>query len=217
MESNANEFSWKMEVFEWLDTAIKTMVPALLIFTFVISLSTIKQISMYPTLQEGDRVLIWNLFYKPKQKDIVIITKPNYANHQLVKRVIATDGQVVDLDPVTNKVIVDEKVLDEPYTHGKPTISEGVEYPHKVEGFHAYGDNRPHSWDSRSPAIGDINEAYAKGQPVFRIWPLNRFGFIEYNNIMPESKLHASLIAIGLISIVAGSMFLCRRCSREKQ
>ena len=94
----------------------------------------------------------------------------------LIKRVIATGGQTVDLrDGV---VYVDGVPLDEPYTQGKPSndLNSGITYPYTVPEGHVWvmGDNRTNSADSR--AFGAIPLESVTGHAVLRYWPLDRIG-----------------------------------------
>ena len=94
----------------------------------------------------------------------------------LIKRVIATGGQTVDLRD--GAVYVDGVRLDEPYTQGKPSndLNSGIQYPYVVpEGYvWVMGDNRTNSADSR--AFGAVNMEDITGRAVFRYWPLDRIG-----------------------------------------
>lgn len=94
-----------------------------------------------------------------------------------VKRVIATEGQTVDL--IDGEVYVDNKKLDEPYYEGKtyPTDS-AVNYPFTVseDSVFVMGDNRGNSLDSRATKLGDVDEDAIFGVSKFRIWPLNSLG-----------------------------------------
>ena len=119
--------------------------------------------------------------YKPKFKDIIIITQPNYLDHILVKRVIATEGQTVNIDPIKHKVFIDGKELDEPYIYEPIKMAGNIEYPVTVpkNKVFAMGDNRNNSLDSRNIEIGMIDTKYIKGNVIFRVFPFNRFGIVK--------------------------------------
>ncbi len=177
--SSDYSFDFKVEFFDMLDAAVKTLIVALFIFTFVFSFSTVKETSMLPTLFDGDKVVVRQFMYKPKFQDVVVVTQPNFMNHRLVKRVIATGGQTIDIDPVSHKVLIDGKEIDEPYIY-EPTIVRGdIEYPVTVpEGkLFVMGDNRNGSYDSRR--MGFVDERYISGKVCFRLWPKNRIGAIK--------------------------------------
>lgn len=183
--NNASENSFwiftKEDFFDGLDSAVKTLVVFFILFTFVFSFSTVKETSMLPTLFDNDKVIIWELMYNPKFQDVVVVTQPNHRNHMLVKRVIATEGQTLDIDPISHKVLIDGKEISEPYIY-EPTIMRGnMEYPLTVPKGKVFvmGDNRNDSLDSRSKDIGFVDEQYIRGRVVFRLFPFKRFGVIK--------------------------------------
>lgn len=137
--------------------------------------------SMYDTLIDGDRlVLLSSLVYNdPQQGDIVVCSKNSFDNGSgFVKRVIATEGQTVDIDFDAGIVYVDGEALDEPYIHTATTREEGIEFPVTVEKGHVFvmGDNRQRSTDSRSPMIGLVDEREIIGKAIFILSPGNNGG-----------------------------------------
>lgn len=97
-----------------------------------------------------------------------------------VKRIIATEGQTVDL--IDGAVYVDGKKLDEPYYDGEtyPTDSSVI-YPVTVsEGcVFVMGDNRGNSLDSRASRLGEVDEDAILGKSQLRIWPINTLGLTK--------------------------------------
>ena len=137
--------------------------------------------SMYDTLIQGDRLLLVSslVYNDPKQGDIVVCSKDSFQNGTcFVKRVIATEGQTVDINFATGEVIVDGEVLDEPYLYSFTYRDEGVEFPLTVgEGqIFVMGDNRERSTDSRSPIIGLIDERQILGKALMILTPGNNGG-----------------------------------------
>ena len=102
-------------------------------------------------------------------------------NGPIIKRVIATEFQIVDIDFETGTVYVDNMPLDEPYI-STPTLDKyDVEFPLTVpEGcIFVLGDNRDVSLDSRSSRIGDggmIDTRYVLGRAVYRVFPFDKMG-----------------------------------------
>lgn len=132
--------------------------------------------SMYDTLIQGDRlVLLSSLVYNdPKQGDIIVCSKESFDDGAgFVKRVIATEGQTVDIDFDAGIVYVDGAALEEPYIHTPTTRSEGIEFPLTVEDGHVFvmGDNRAQSTDSRSPQIGLVDKRQIVGKAIFILSP----------------------------------------------
>lgn len=132
--------------------------------------------SMYDTLLDGDYLLlISNVFYQnPRQGDIVVASKDSFDNGApIVKRVIATEGQTVDIDFGTGIVYVDGVALEEDYTYTMTNLDEGTSFPQVVEEGHVFlmGDNRNKSRDSRSPEIGQVDEREILGKAIFLFMP----------------------------------------------
>ena len=132
--------------------------------------------SMSPTLEPSDLVLsVKN--EKLETGDVVAFYQ---GNKLLIKRVIATSGQWVDISN-DGVVTVDGQVLDESYFKELSLGNCDIELPHQVKEAHYFimGDNRDTSLDSRANTIGDIAEEQIEGKVVFRVWPLNKFGSIR--------------------------------------
>ena len=132
--------------------------------------------SMFDTLVDGDYlVLISNVFYSdPQYGDIIVASKDSYRNGEcIVKRVIAKEGQVVDIDFKTGVVTVDGVQLEEDYLFSETKLYEGVSFPLTVsEGcLFVMGDNRMDSKDSRSTEIGLIDMREVLGKAVFLLFP----------------------------------------------
>ena len=164
-------------VYEFADILVSALLVIFLIFTFLFRLVGVEGTSMVPTLQENDRLLVSSRQYKPQYQDIVIVTQPNAFHEPIVKRVIATEGQKVDIDFEKGIVYVDDKALDEPYVNAPTLTKEGVEFPVTVPEGHIFvmGDNRNMSTDSRSPMIGFIDARYVLGKVEGRITPLGHW------------------------------------------
>ena len=132
--------------------------------------------SMSSTLHSGDLVVsVKNSSFKTG--DVIAFY---YNNNILVKRVIATSGQWVDID-LQGNVSVDHDQIDEPYLDEKSFGEPDIDFPYQVpdERVFVLGDNRAVSVDSRNSSIGCITSEQVVGKIVFRIWPLNRIGSIQ--------------------------------------
>ena len=144
----------------------------LLIFRVVIVSGT----SMNMTLLDGDYLLLLsNTFYRnPEQGDIIVVSKESFDDGAaFVKRVIATEGQTVDIDFDRGIVYVDGVALEEDYINHPTTTYGGVEFPLVVEDgcVFALGDNRGISKDSRYPDIGQIDTREILGRAIFLLIP----------------------------------------------
>ena len=171
------------ETVEYAESLAVVFVVMLLIFTFIARPATVDGESMMPTLQNGERLLISNLFYEPTAGDIVVLCgeADREEGKNLIKRIIATEGQTIDIDFEAGEVYVDGQKLDEPYILEPTYLDEGTEFPLTVpEGeIFVMGDNRNGSRDSRSLTVGTVKEEYIVGRVLFRFFPFDRFGKIS--------------------------------------
>ena len=97
--------------FEWVETIVAGVVCAVLCFTFVVRMVGVEGISMQPTLYEGDRILLSNLIPVYSNGDVVVVTKHHIDDRPLVKRIIATAGQTIDIDFEHKKVSLSIRAL----------------------------------------------------------------------------------------------------------
>lgn len=153
----------------------------ILIITFVFTMVIVDGRSMQHTLESGDKIIVTKMGYQPKDGDVIVVGKSEEGySKPIVKRVIATEGQTLKIDFENQRVIVDGKVLDEPYISSE-TIEGTAEIPEVIpEGYvFVMGDNRYISMDSRYKDIGLVNVDDIVGKAVFVLFPFDRFGFIE--------------------------------------
>lgn len=163
------------ELYEWVQALVSSVLVVVLIFTFVIRLIGVDGHSMLPTLQHGDRLLVLNsaLCGEYEYGDIVIVRKDTFMHQPIVKRVIATEGQTVNIDFTTGSVWVDDQLLDEPYINELTFTYEGMDFPVTLKEGEVFvmGDNRNASDDSRDPKLGPVDERYIIGKAVVLAFP----------------------------------------------
>ena len=171
-----------LELYLNVRVLVSMMVVFVLLFTFVARIIVVSGPSMENTLIEGDLILVWSLGYTPKQGDIVVLTQESYQEDSIVKRVIATEGQTVDIDYGTGTVYVDGVPLEEGYIKERmlspsyPGYGEGISHVTVPEGcIFVMGDNRNHSADSRYPAIGIVDARCVIGHGLTVIFPFNHW------------------------------------------
>ncbi len=179
-------------LFEISSVVVSVLICITLVFVFFFRIIGISGDSMLPTLNHGDKYIVTVNQTDYNYKDIVIIVQPGVLNEPLVKRVIATGGQWVNVDYEQGIVYVGDSSdsmipLNEDYILEPATehnFDDIYEYPVYVpEGMlFVMGDNRNNSTDSRSYLVGFIDEDYVLGKTSCRIWSENvGFEFLSVN------------------------------------
>ena len=165
----------KNEIKDWTITITIAIIVAIIIRTFLFSFAEVQQSSMYPTLQEDNKLCIEKVSYwfgnDVKRGDIVIIKISNDVDY--VKRVIALEGEKIRV--TDSKVYINDVALEEDYLADNLVYDNFDEVTVPEGHFFAMGDNRPNSIDSRSSSIGFINEDQLVGRVMFRVIPFTTF------------------------------------------
>ena len=162
--------------YEWVQALVCSVLTVVLIFTFAVRIVRVSGESMRETLQDQDMLVVLNnwLCGGYEQGDIVILQRDDfYGGEPIVKRVIATEGQTVDIDFDAGVVYVDGTALEEPYTRETTWTQEGTEFPLTVpEGcVFVMGDNRNDSDDSRDSALGPVDTRCVLGRALLLAVP----------------------------------------------
>lgn len=170
------DLDWKKSTVMYLHDLIYMLMAILLVFLVFFRIIVVSGDSMYSTLLDGDYVLLLNnLFYhNPQQGDIVVISKESFDNgNAIVKRVIATEGQTVDIDEINGVVYVDNVALEEAYINDQTTYRGETAFPLVVEEgcIFVMGDNRGVSLDSRDPRVGQIDKREVLGKAIYLMIP----------------------------------------------
>lgn len=149
---------------------------AILVATLWLPILEIYGTSMNPTLNDGQIIVTMKTSHF-EYGDIIAFY---YNNQVLVKRVIAKEGQWIDIDENGN-VYVDKIPLEEPFVSDKALGNTDIELPYQVPDGKIFvmGDHRSTSIDSRNSAVGCVSQEQIVGKIILRIWPLNQFGSVE--------------------------------------
>lgn len=189
-KNSASKQSFAADMFDWIEMIVLSACIVLLIFTFVARPARVDGNSMQETLHDSEMLLISDLFFAPDYGDVIVFQKVNSIHPApMVKRVIATEGETIDIDFDTWKVTITDAdgnthILDESAYRKLATdarVTSDLEFPITVgEGqLFVMGDNRNHSMDSRSSAVGLVDEEEIIGKVLCRIFPLNKIGSIN--------------------------------------
>lgn len=148
---------------------------AVLVATLWMPVLQIYGSSMTPSLQDGE-IVISVKDTTPEPGDVIAFY---YNNKVLVKRVVGSPGDWVDIDRQGN-VSLNGEILEEPYLEEKDRGEVTIDLPYQVPESKVFvlGDHRSVSVDSRNGAIGCIEEEQIVGKIVFRVWPLSAFGVV---------------------------------------
>ena len=162
--------------YDWVQLLVCCVVTVVVFFTFAVRVVRVDGPSMRETLQDRDLLAVVNspLCGSYDAGDIVIVRRGDFLDGApIVKRVIATEGQTVDIDFSAGTVYVDGEALEEPYIREPTYADEGTAFPLTVpEGaVFIMGDNRNDSHDSRAPDLGPVDTRYIIGRAVAVLVP----------------------------------------------
>ena len=175
-DQKAKRGSGKNALLMYLHDFVVWLVAILFLFLLLFRVVVVSGPSMNATLVHGDYLLLINsIFYsEPQYGDIIVAAKDSFKNGEpIIKRVIATEGQWVDIDFEKGSVYVNGTALDEPYVNTPTNMYEGIDFPLMVEEGCVFvlGDNRNSSKDSRSIEIGQIDKREILGKAIFLFLP----------------------------------------------
>ena len=175
-EATEKKGDWTEGVMVLLHDIIYLMAVVMIVFVLFFRVVVVSGSSMYSTLWHGDYLLVLSgmLCGEPEYGDIIVASKDTFNDGEpIIKRVIATEGQTVNIDFAAGIVYVDGQPLAEEYTFTPTNTQEGVEFPLVVEEncVFAMGDNRNRSRDSRYPDIGMIDRREILGRAVYLFFP----------------------------------------------
>jgi signal peptidase I len=187
----------------WIRELVETGLLALLVFLSVrasFQNFKVEGSSMYPTLEDGEFLIVnklvysqvdmdklsnyvpfvdpgsdpkVNVFHKPERGDIVVLKDPRNTSTDLIKRVIGLPGETIEI--VDGKVYIDDRLLDEPYIK-QPWHDTKQKIAIPPGQYFVMGDNRENSLDSRSSQVGLVPADLIIGKAMLSYWPSSKFG-----------------------------------------
>ena len=166
-------------IYDWVDAIVFALIAVIVLNVLLFRIVFVDGDSMMNTLQDGERLIISNFLYTPQDEDIVVVVRPEAEGQPLIKRIIATEGQELEINYREGYVAVDGTILDEPYIL-EPMIKldqDSLKITVPRGQVFVMGDNRNISLDSRR--IGTVPVQHILGKVYFRLTPLDRFGGIE--------------------------------------
>ena len=170
------------EILSWIKMLTIVFLIVTFIQTFMFVSVRVQGMSMYPTLSDGERVILWSLFYEPDALDIVVLEHETGENY--VKRIIGVPGDTIDY--FFGNLYINDNLIHEPYIYSAPstgwfTLSSICQFENCYEipedYFLVLGDNRNFSEDSRH--IGLINRSQIRGEVTWRYWPIRNLGNVN--------------------------------------
>lgn len=157
---------------------------AFLFITFIAQNAVVSGDSMYPTLEDGQFLIVNKFIYhftEPERGDIIVFDHTeNNQTERYIKRIIGTPGDEIDF--IDGYVYINGQQYVEDYIKvvTMPT-DPTVEYPITVPDYSYFvlGDNRNKSKDSRYQVVGTVEENLILGRASLRIWPFTEFGLVD--------------------------------------
>ena len=165
------------EIWEWVRSIIIAVILALLFRMFVVEHFLVDGQSMYPTLQDNERIIVNKLVYhlqEPEYGEIIVFEYQE--NRDFIKRVVAQEGDTVEISD--NRLYVNNAEVEEPYInknsvedYGPVTVPPGQ--------YFVLGDNRANSRDSRYDDVGFVAGDEVKGRASVVFWPFDEARLLD--------------------------------------
>ena len=170
------------EIFRWILYILMILAATFLLIQFVGQRTVVHGTSMYPTLSDGDSLIVDKLTYQfsnPQRFDVVVFPFRYQEDVYYIKRVIGLPGETVQI--MEGRIYINGHPLEEDYGHGAIEKSGLAAEPITLgeNEYFVLGDNRNNSTDSREPSVGNIEKSAIIGKAWLRIWPLEEFGLVS--------------------------------------
>lgn len=183
MKTTAVKSKFLSNILDFLKPMSVALIVMVLMMVTGFHVVTVNGASMDTTLESGEAIVVTNFLYTPQCGDIVVIDQGSTLNKNIIKRVIAVEGQTIKLDYDNDKIFVDGKELNEPYLSCSTFEGRRGDYdvPFVIPAGKIFvlGDNRGVSLDSRSSTVGLIDAEDVIGKAQFAVFPFDRIGGFE--------------------------------------
>jgi len=162
-------------IYKAVRTLIVFAAVAVLLATLLFPTIQVHRGSMVPTLRDGEQLILFTIG-SVKRGDVIAF---HLGNQTLIKRVVATSGEMINIDE-SGAVYINGELLAEPYIEARSLGDCDLVFPYQVPDnqYFVMGDNRIVSLDSRLSDFGTIHRDEIIGKPILRIWPLSRISFL---------------------------------------
>lgn len=149
---------------------------------YVVQRSVVEGSSMYPTMEDGDSLMIDKISYRfrePERFEIIVFRYPHGQDTYYIKRIIGLPGETVRIQD--GRVYINGELLEESY--GTDLIRNAGRANQEItlgtDEYFVLGDNRNVSSDSRDPSVGNVSIEQIVGRVMFRVYPFDRFGAVD--------------------------------------
>lgn len=174
-------------ILSWIAYIAAIVILSFLCVTFVGQRTKVIGESMYPTLYDGDQLIVDKIsyrFHEPKRYDVVVFPYRYEENKRFIKRIIGLPGETVQIRD--GEVYIDGEKLDDPYSEVVGPMNEAGmakdAFTLEEDEYFVLGDNRNNSKDSRFQDVGPIHRDELIGRAWVRIYPFSEFGFVAHGD-----------------------------------
>ena len=182
-EKPQEKTSFAADCYGFLKTFTALLLVVVILFPFC-QVITVDGSSMVPTLEDHDQLFLQKVGYEPEVGDIVVLRKDfAHVAGPVVKRVVATEGQTVEIDYRTSTLYVDGIPVEEPYlgeamVHPTDPALQETSWTVPEGSVFVLGDNRNNSYDSRHAELGPVDEDLILGKARFVFFPFRNAGSV---------------------------------------
>lgn len=165
-----------LSIWEVAEVIIVAAVSIFIIYKFIAQPFLVQGASMEPNFSNGNYLIVDEITYRfqePSRGEVIVFRNPTNESEFYIKRIIGLPGERVVIKD--SKVYVDGTLLEERYLPADLRFPNTIDTTLKADEYFVMGDNRLHSFDSRS--WGALKEDKIIGAVRLRFWPLTQIQF----------------------------------------